>query len=317
MTADSHLIILSNGVKVPKLAYGTGTKWFRRDGTSDLEKPDASVNQELVDSILTALRAGFTHIDAAEVYGTETEIGLAVAQYLKETGKPRSSLFITNKVSAPPKDIKASIAAQLKRLGPAVEGYVDLYLVHSPFWDYESPETTLTLEKVWGDLESLVTETKQARAIGVSNWRIQDFKAIQALNPKIQPTVNQIEFHAYNQNPTLRKHLAGEKSGVVTAAYGPLQPLVQFVESGPVKAVVDKIAANKGPDVSGSQVLLAWGWAVGTIQVTTSSKEERLKEAVAALDIVLTAEEVEEITKAGEGIRLRKFFGDKKFSFDD
>ncbi|KAJ3050756.1 hypothetical protein HDU99_008582 [Rhizoclosmatium hyalinum] len=91
MTA-AHSLVLNLGVAVPKLAYGTGTKWFKRGAD-----PNA-INQELVDSILTALRLGFTHIDTAESYGTEPEVGLALGQYLKETGKPRSSIFITTKV---------------------------------------------------------------------------------------------------------------------------------------------------------------------------------------------------------------------------
>ncbi|KAJ3017527.1 UNVERIFIED_CONTAM: hypothetical protein HDU68_011602 [Siphonaria sp. JEL0065] len=316
MTIDNHLIVLNNGIKVPKLAYGTGTKWRKnRPERPAHERAEDYVNQELVQSILTALRLGFTHIDTAEGYETETEVGLAVAQYLKETGKPRSSVFITTKIRPPPKNVKETIAKQLKRLGPAVEGYVDLYLIHAPFWDFEAEPS---LAQVWKDLESLVTETRQARAIGVSNWRIQDFRAIQALNPTVQPAVNQIEFHAYYQSPKLHRYLETElKNGLVTAAYGPLQPLISFIESGNVKTIAEKIAASKGNGVSTSQVLLAWGWAVGTIQITTSSKEERLKEAIAALDIVLAAEEVQEITKAGEGLALKSYVTNQRDQFDD
>ncbi|KAI9350657.1 ketoreductase [Obelidium mucronatum] len=263
----SHtLTTLSNGIQVPKLAYGTGTKWFRRSNGSEAET--GAINQELVDSLLAALRSGFTHIDTAE------KVGIALAQYLKETGKPRSSVFITTKLSAPPKNVRQSIANSLKRLGPAIEGYVDLYLIHSPFWDYSSAESTLTMKQV--------NETKQVRAIG----------ALQATNPSLPPTVNQIEFP---------RHLTSVNANVVTAAYGPLQP----------------IAASKGTGVTGSQVLLAWGWAVGTIQVTTSSKLERLKEAVGALDVVLTPAEVSEITNAGSSVTARKFWGDKAALFDD
>ncbi|KAI9350649.1 NADP-dependent oxidoreductase domain-containing protein [Obelidium mucronatum] len=292
MTIDNTLITLNNGIQIPKLAYGTGTKWNKNG-------PKISCN-----NILSALRAGFTHIDTAEGYGTEAEVGLAVAQFLKETGKPRSSLFITTKIRPPPKDVTGSISAQLKRLGPAIE-YVDLYLIHAPFWDYTTSHPTL--KQVWSELEHLVLETKQVRA----DWY---FKAIQQLNPKIQPAVNQIEFHAYFQNPKLHRFLENElKTGVVTAAYGPLQPLIAFSESGSVKAIVDRIAATKGTNVSGTQVLLAWGWARGIIQVTTSSKEERLKEAVAALEISLSQEEVEEITKAGEVLNLKKYITNQQF----
>ncbi|KAI8830902.1 ketoreductase [Chytriomyces cf. hyalinus JEL632] len=294
-------------MNAPKLAFGTGTKWFRR---SDASSDSDAVNHELVASIVTALRAGFTHIDTAEMYNTEIEVGLALAQHMRETGLKRDHFYITTKVSAPPADIPKSMARSLANMGPALEGYVDLYLIHSPFWDY-TETSELSMSKVWGQMQSLVTDTKQARAIGVSNWRQQDFDAVLATKPVILPAVNQIEFHAYIQNPALQEYMA--RHGVRTAAYGPLQPLIKFAESGPVKTVVDRIAEAKGAGVTGSQVLLAWGFAQGSIQVTTSAKEERVREAVAALSVELTASEVEEISAAGRGLELRKFWVGQKF----
>ncbi|KAJ3074786.1 hypothetical protein HDU98_010278 [Podochytrium sp. JEL0797] len=307
---QTHLTLNNGTSHIPKLAYGTGTKWFRRTDATTTEPKDA-INQELVDSIITALRVGFTHIDTAEVYGTEAEVGVALGLYLKETGKKRSDVFVTTKVWTPFKDIKQSMNESLKRLGPSVEGYVDLYLIHSPFWAYDGPESSMPMQKAWIQMESLVTETKQARAIGVSNWRIQDFEALMATNPTIPPSLNQIEFHAYCQGRSLRAHQ--DTIQVVTAAYGPLQPLIKFVDSGSVQSVCDRIAAGKGAGVTGSQVLLAWGWAQGSVQVTTSAKEERMKEAVAALGVVLTREEVDEITRSGEGLSKRKFWEGKVF----
>ncbi|KAJ3050757.1 hypothetical protein HDU99_008583, partial [Rhizoclosmatium hyalinum] len=175
-----------------------------------------------------------------------------------------------------------------------------------------APDSVVTIKQVWRDLEELV-DAKLTRSIGVSNWRIQDFNAILATNPRIKPSVNQIEFHAYNQGLKLRE-FADKEIGTTIAAYGPLQPLIHFAETGRVQAVVNKIAERKGDGVTGSQILLAWGWAVGTIQITTSAKEERLKEAVAALDLVLTDDEVEEISNAGvEHPNQRKFAVGKVF----
>ncbi|KAJ3078248.1 hypothetical protein HDU99_000687, partial [Rhizoclosmatium hyalinum] len=190
MTVSLHTITLNDGTNIPKLAYGTGTKWGKRANNL----PPDEINGELVDSILNALRIGFTHIDTAEWYGTEPEVGLAVGLYLKETGKPRSSVFITTKIAPPPTNVKESFEKSLKKLGPSLEGYVDLYLIHAPFWDYSSPESTVPIKKVWNDLEELV-EAKKIRSIGVSNWRIEDLNAILATDPKIKPSVNQIEFH--------------------------------------------------------------------------------------------------------------------------
>ncbi len=85
---------LNDGTVIPALAYGTGTKWFKREGNA----ASSDINQELVESIVSALRSGFTHIDTAEVYGTEPEVGKALEIYFKETGKSRSSVYITTKV---------------------------------------------------------------------------------------------------------------------------------------------------------------------------------------------------------------------------
>ncbi|KAJ3209511.1 hypothetical protein HDU83_004672 [Entophlyctis luteolus] len=317
----SNSIVLNNGVAVPKLAYGTGTKWFKRAGAG-AGADAAAINDELVQSILVALRSGFRHIDSAEGYGTEPEVGKALELFFAESGLTRADVFITTKVSPPPSNIKQALENSLKKLGPAAGGYVDLYLIHSPFWDYEN--TPPSIEKAWRDLESLVLETKQVRAIGVSNWRIKDFEAVAAIKPRVYPSVNQIEYHAYLQNENLHAYLSKPDSPfpkVVTAAYGPLQPLVQFAEIGRVKEAVERIAASRGNGTTGSQVLLAWVWQSrgvgGSLVVTTSSKEERLREAVAAQTLVLNDVEVAEITASAEGTKRRKFFAPKADQFDD
>jgi diketogulonate reductase-like aldo/keto reductase len=75
------------GKSIPSLAFGTGTAWSK-------SSPDAPLDRALVDSIKSALSIGYRHIDCAEVYGNETEVGIAI----KESGVPRDELFITTKV---------------------------------------------------------------------------------------------------------------------------------------------------------------------------------------------------------------------------
>ncbi|KAJ3124058.1 hypothetical protein HK100_011377 [Physocladia obscura] len=308
MATTAATILLNDGTKIPKLAYGTGTKWFKgRTGSA------SELSSELVESILVALRAGFTHIDTAEAYGTEPEVGRALELYFAESGKTRADVYITTKVSPPPTNVHESLTNSLARLGPSASGYVDLYLIHQPFWD----TTTLPLAQVWQSLESLVLDTKQTRSIGVSNFRIAEFDAIKGIpGLRVAPAVNQIEYHAYSQSRTLSTYLSTADaaiSGVTIAAYGPLQPLQKFADVGSVKTTVERIAAVNG--LSASQVLLAWGWAKGTVQVTTSSNEQRLKEAVAALNVTLTQEEVDEISASGGNVTFRKFGAGR--SYDD
>jgi diketogulonate reductase-like aldo/keto reductase len=95
-----------------QLAYGTGTALFKAGGHGTLHRPT-------VDAIALALRLGYTHLDGADGYGNEAELGVAV----RESGLPRGSLFVTTKVSRDMTDIPGAIARSLERLQM---DYVDL-----------------------------------------------------------------------------------------------------------------------------------------------------------------------------------------------
>lgn len=88
-----------------KLAYGTGTAWFKDVG-------DITFSQGLVNLTKAAIEKGFHHLDCAEMYGTEEEVGIAI----KESGVPREKLFITNKVAQGIDDIEAAIDQSLQKI---------------------------------------------------------------------------------------------------------------------------------------------------------------------------------------------------------
>ncbi|MEW5307601.1 MAG: hypothetical protein WDW36_009983 [Sanguina aurantia] len=90
------MIQLSNEKLIPSIAYGTGTAWFNQG--REPAGPGGPQNKQLIDCIKQALSLGFTHLDAAEMYGTESEGGAALSQYLAESGRTREELWVTSKV---------------------------------------------------------------------------------------------------------------------------------------------------------------------------------------------------------------------------
>lgn len=96
----------------PQLGYGTGTAWYKSGDESQID-------QACIDAAMTALKLEYRHLDGAEVYKTETELGLAI----KKANVPREELFVTTKVLPNIADIPAALRTSLKKLQL---DYVDL-----------------------------------------------------------------------------------------------------------------------------------------------------------------------------------------------
>jgi diketogulonate reductase-like aldo/keto reductase len=169
----SQTVTLSSSKTViPRIGYGTGTKWYSGDNSKPIDK-------DLVQSIHEALSVGYRHLDAAEMYGTETSVGEA----LRTQSIARNELFITSKVYRNIENIEQACSDVLSRLDI---DYLDLWLIHAPFFD----RNKITLEQAWKEMEKLV-ENGKVKAIGVSNFQKQHLEELFALKPKIKPAVNQ------------------------------------------------------------------------------------------------------------------------------
>ena len=157
---------------IPRIGYGAGTKWYTGDNAAPIDK-------QLVQSIHEALNLGYRHLDAAEMYGTDTSIGEA----LRTQSIPRKDIFITSKVYRSIPNIEQACLDSLWRLGL---DYLDLWLIHAPFFD----RNKISLADAWKQMEKLVDDGK-VKAIGVSNFQKQHLEELLAVNPKIKPAVNQ------------------------------------------------------------------------------------------------------------------------------
>eukprot|EP00271_Cylindrocystis_brebissonii_P010444 TRINITY_DN26631_c0_g1_i1.p1 TRINITY_DN26631_c0_g1~~TRINITY_DN26631_c0_g1_i1.p1 ORF type:complete len:296 (+),score=56.62 TRINITY_DN26631_c0_g1_i1:120-1007(+) len=276
---------LPTGKVIPQVGFGVGTRWFNRAGGTEL-------NAALVSAIKSALKVGYRHIDAAEVYNTESEVGVAI----KEAGIPREELFITTKVIRNIKDIRTNLRDSLARLGLE---YVDLYLIHAPFF---SPETHgISISEAWKVMEELLA-AGLTKGIGVSNFQIPHLQEILA-SGSVKPFANQIEFHPYLQQEELLKFCA--ENDILVESYGGLTPM-RFNAGGPVDAAVEELTEKYKK--TASQILLRWALEKGVVSITTSSDSGRQAEMFSVTDFSLAAEDVAKIDNAGKQVRFRKFW---------
>ncbi|CAH7675150.1 NADP-dependent D-sorbitol-6-phosphate dehydrogenase [Phakopsora pachyrhizi] len=289
--ASKGSIKLNDGNTVPIIAYGTGTAWFGATGPN-------GISEQLVDSTQTAISLGFIHLDAARMYGNEKSVGEALIR----SGVDREKMFITSKILKEVDNIEETLKKQLEDLRI---DKLDLYLIHSPSFD-QGPDLSLSLETVWRTMEDL-RERGLTKSIGVSNFRIKDLERIKSV-ARIKPSVNQIEFHPYvwkEAEPLIRYM---KREGIALAAYGPQVPIVKAT-GGTLDPILDEL--SKKYDLSTGQILLKWARSHGSIVVTTSSKEDRLKSYLDCFrdgQVELSLEDVELIDKVGAENGIKRIF---------
>jgi diketogulonate reductase-like aldo/keto reductase len=261
---------------------------------------------ELVKTIVMAIKAGFYHLDGAEgnvkallhtvitnnfclsVYGNEAELGQAI----KDSRVPREKLYITTKISGTKvKDTEASFDESLKKLQT---DYVDLYLIHAPFF----ANTNEDLQKKWADMEA-IHASGRTKSIGVSNFLRPDLEAILS-TAKVVPAVNQIEYHPYLQHGDLIPF--HQKHKITTVAYGPLTAIAK-ASPGPLDETHKLLARKYG--VGETEIALRWCIDQGVVTLTTSDKEQRLKSYLKVAEFKLMPKEVETISELGQEKHFR------------
>jgi len=278
----TKMIRLSDGHSIPALAFGTGTAWFNRSGST-------TVDPNVVQAVSLALKTGVRHLDTAETYNNEISTGVAIAQ----SGIRREDLYITTKILKGMGEVEKTLRRQLVELQVK---YVDLYLIHSPSFAGTGGENKEILRKGWAELRRM-KELGLTRSIGVSNFSLSNLQAI-CEDGGVGPVVNQIEFNPYIAaipfTPPLLSYMLSHKIKIMS--YGPSTAITEFsnLEKYKETKLYDVLLAlekeNSLPGVEGlnsSQIALAYAHRPSLmgreeqLVVTTSSKESRISEALA------------------------------------
>jgi 2,5-diketo-D-gluconate reductase B len=248
------------GSDLPQLGLGT---WENTD-------PDACAN-----AVETALEMGYRHIDTAQIYGNEADVGEGIAA----ADVDRDDVFLATKVwkdNLAPAAVRETTLESLDRLQTE---YVDLLYVHWPAGEYD-PEATL------GALEALRDDGYVDR-IGVSNFEPSDLEqAIEVLDEP--PFANQIELHPMLQQRELRTACA--EYGVEIVAYSPLARGGVFEND-----TLTDIAASH--DVSAAQVSLAWLRQAGISAIPKATSEAHIADNWQSQSLELSEEDIDRIDR--------------------
>lgn len=226
-------------------------------------------------AVQNALSMGYRHIDTAELYRNESEIGKSIQQ----SGTDRDELFITSKVLPQNADYNDTIAACKRSLERLQTDYLDLYLLHWP--------SNVPLGETFHAFHTLQEEGK-IRNAGISNFNEEQTNTAlkAAKTADIQIAVNQVEFHPYLYQKKLLEFC--RKNGVHVTAYCP-------VARGALANDPALKGIAKRHEKTVAQVSLAWLMQHGLSVIPKAAKETHLKENLDSLEFKLTAQDMTEI----------------------
>ena len=280
-------VCLNDGRLIPQLGLGV---WQTRAGAT------------CEAAVLTALEAGYRHIDTASMYGNEESVGAAI----HKSGIPREQIFVTTKLwNSHHGNPERALETSLRKLQMY---YVDLYLIHYP---------VRQRIQSWRALE-LLRERGEARSIGVSNFTVRHLTEL-LRETKCIPAVNQVEFHPYLYQRDLLEFC--HRSGIVLEAYSPLtkgerlkdRKLVAIANKYPTSpregtnsqsrpSIVGKFSRHSNSK-SPAQILIRWALQHGLVVIPKSANPKRILENADVFDFEISRADMELLDGFNEDLR--------------
>ncbi|MGK9271715.1 aldo/keto reductase [Williamsia muralis] len=259
-------ITLNDGNTIPQLGFGV----FQI-------KPE-----DTADAVKTALDIGYRHIDTAEMYGNEKEVG----EGIRASGIPRDEIFVTSKLNNSFHEPDAARKAFDTTLSDLGFDYIDLFLIHWPLPTQYGGDYVST----WNTMIEFA-KSGRSKSVGVSNFQVEHLERL-ARETELVPAVNQIEVHPYLANDTVRKY--GSDHGIATEAWSP-------IAQG--KVLDDPVITDLAAEVSKSpaQVVLRWHIQRGDIIFPKSVTPKRVQENFALFDFELDSDAVSKIDALDKG----------------
>jgi 2,5-diketo-D-gluconate reductase A len=273
-------IELNDGHSIPQLGFGVFQIHPR----------------DTAQAVSEALEVGYRHIDTAEMYGNEREVGEAI----RDSGLDRGEVYVTSKLNNGfhiPDDARRAFDRTLAELG---FDYVDLFLIHWPLptlYDGDFVSTWRTLEEFQQD--------GRARSIGLSNFQVEHMERLAAETDTV-PAVNQIELHPYLLNEEVRAY--DEVHGIATEAWSPIAK-GEVLDDPVVTEVAERVGGTP------AQVVLRWHIQRGNIVFPKSVTPERIRENFEIFDFELEPGDIETIARLDRGEAGRTGPDPDKFAY--
>ncbi|KAI3113450.1 hypothetical protein CBS147333_2888 [Penicillium roqueforti] len=238
---------------------------------------------QCVQSCLKALEAGYRHIDTAQFYANEAEVGEA----LRTTSVPRDQIFVTTKILSPAASVEATydkLLASVHKIGGA-DGYVDLFLIHS------SSSGSAGRKVLWQALEKLYAAGK-TKSIGVSNFGVGHIEEMRSYAQVFPPHVDQLELHPWCQQRVIGEYC--QKNGIILEAYSPL--VRNYKANDPTLVEV----AKKYGKLT-QQVLIRYAMQKGWVPLPKTDNPERIVSNADVFDFDISVEDMAVLDSFDQG----------------